>query len=145
MEVLKGIEVAKAINEEIAAEIKRSGIKKKPHLAIIRVGERPDDMAYERGAIKKMEKVGFIYSTFTYSADFSNRVFYFIVKDPYCIFVYLYYLIIFCKACFVYRFIRCGYSETEKHHAKNYNGGYCKRAQKGLSHFLSTQAVAERN
>ena len=29
-----------------------------PHLAIIRVGERPDDCSYERGAVKKMDKVG---------------------------------------------------------------------------------------
>ncbi|MCR4798742.1 MAG: bifunctional 5,10-methylenetetrahydrofolate dehydrogenase/5,10-methenyltetrahydrofolate cyclohydrolase [Lachnospiraceae bacterium] len=75
MGVLKGIEVAKAINEEIAAEMRRRAGGKKPHLAIIRVGEKPDDMAYERGAIKKMEKVGFVYSTFTYPADISNRDF----------------------------------------------------------------------
>ncbi len=74
MTVLKGIEVAKAINEEIAEEMK-GWEKPLPHLAIIRVGEKPDDMAYERGAMKKMEKVGFLVSSYIYKADISNEEF----------------------------------------------------------------------
>ena len=58
METLKGLPVANAINEKIIEEMKDwKGAT--PHLAIVRVGERPDDMSYERGATKKMEKVGF--------------------------------------------------------------------------------------
>ena len=57
MEILKGLPVAQAINEELIKESQEAGIK--PHLAIIRVGERPDDCSYERGATKKMDKVGF--------------------------------------------------------------------------------------
>ena len=57
MEILKGLPVANAINEKLIEEVKT--MEKKPHLAIIRVGERPDDMSYERGATKKMDKVGF--------------------------------------------------------------------------------------
>ncbi len=55
METLKGLPVANAINEKIIEEMKdwKGAI---PHLAIVRVGERPDDMSYERGATKKMEK-----------------------------------------------------------------------------------------
>lgn len=55
METLKGLPVANAINEKIIEEMKdwNGAI---PHLAIVRVGERPDDMSYERGATKKMEK-----------------------------------------------------------------------------------------
>ena len=74
MEVLKGIEVAKKINGDIAEEMTRwEG--RLPHLAIIRVGEKPDDMAYERGAVKKMEKVVFEYSCFHYDESISNEEF----------------------------------------------------------------------
>ncbi len=74
MEVLKGIEVARAINEEIAEQMK-SWEGALPHLAIIRVGENPDDIAYERGAMKKMDKVGFRVSSYIYKEDISNEVF----------------------------------------------------------------------
>ena len=74
MEVLKGIEVAKAINEEIAEKMKGwEGAL--PHLAIIRVGENPDDIAYERGAIKKMDKVGFLVSSYIYKEEISDEEF----------------------------------------------------------------------
>ena len=74
MEVLKGIEVAKAINEEIAEKMKGwEGAL--PHLAIIRVGENPDDIAYERGAVKKMDKVGFLVSSYIYKEEISNEEF----------------------------------------------------------------------
>ncbi len=75
MTVLKGIEVAKAINEEIKNEMTTWGEKPLPKLAIIRVGEKPDDMAYERGAMKKMEKVGFLVSSYIYKEDISNEEF----------------------------------------------------------------------
>ena len=57
--VMKGAEAAKAIKEELTGEVadlKAGGIK--PCLAIIRVGARPDDLAYERGARKRMETSG---------------------------------------------------------------------------------------
>ena len=74
MEVLKGIEVARTINEEIAEEMKNwEGAL--PHLAIVRVGENPDDIAYERGAIKKMDKVGFRVSSYIYKEEISNEEF----------------------------------------------------------------------
>ena len=74
MEVLKGIEVARATNEEIAEQMK-SWEGALPHLAIIRVGDNPDDMAYERGAMKKMDKVGFRVSSYIYKEDISNEDF----------------------------------------------------------------------
>ena len=74
MTVLKGIEVAKAINEEIAEEMKTWN-GSLPHLAIVRVGDKPDDIAYERGAMKKMEKVGFLVSSYIYKEDISNEKF----------------------------------------------------------------------
>ena len=57
--LLKGAEVAKALTEELHAkteELKKNGVE--PCLAILRVGAREDDLAYERGALKRCEKVG---------------------------------------------------------------------------------------
>lgn len=58
-EILKGAPVAAAITEELirrADALKAKGVE--PCLAILRVGERADDLAYERGALKRCEKVG---------------------------------------------------------------------------------------
>lgn len=59
-EILKGNAVAAAINERTHADsdtlIKENGIV--PTLCIIRVGERPDDLSYERGAMKRAAAVG---------------------------------------------------------------------------------------
>lgn len=46
-----------------------------PKLAIIRVGENPDDISYERGAAKKMEKFGLRVQSYTYAADISDGAF----------------------------------------------------------------------
>ena len=57
--LLKGAEVAKALTEglhEKTEELKKNGVE--PCLAILRVGAREDDLAYERGALKRCEKVG---------------------------------------------------------------------------------------
>lgn len=74
MEILKGLPVANAINEKLIEEQKN--LKGElPHLAIIRVGEKPDDCSYERGAKKKMEKIGFRCSSFVFDADIDNDTF----------------------------------------------------------------------
>ena len=52
-ELLKGAPVAKALterNKEVAEELRSKGIT--PTLAIIRLGEKPGDLSYERGALK---------------------------------------------------------------------------------------------
>ncbi len=57
--LLLGKPVADKITEEVKLEVE--GLKKKniiPKLSIIRVGENPSDKAYERGALKRMEKAG---------------------------------------------------------------------------------------
>ena len=56
---LKGAPVAEAINfrsQALLGELLGCGIT--PTLAIVRVGERADDIAYENGAVKRCEKVG---------------------------------------------------------------------------------------
>ncbi|MBR1457610.1 MAG: bifunctional 5,10-methylene-tetrahydrofolate dehydrogenase/5,10-methylene-tetrahydrofolate cyclohydrolase [Oscillospiraceae bacterium] len=58
-ELLKGAPVAAALTAALAERTARlisGGVA--PTLAILRVGERPDDLAYERGAMKRCEKVG---------------------------------------------------------------------------------------
>lgn len=74
MEILKGLTVANAINEKLMEQVK-SIEGPLPHLAIIRVGERPDDCSYERGAVKKMDKVGVRCTTYTFDADIDNDTF----------------------------------------------------------------------
>lgn len=57
--LLRGAETANALTEELrqeTASLKARGIS--PCLAIVRVGEREDDLAYERGAVKRCEKIG---------------------------------------------------------------------------------------
>lgn len=58
-EILKGAPVAKAISQQAAlraAELTGRGIT--PTLAIVRVGERPDDISYEKGAVKRCDSCG---------------------------------------------------------------------------------------
>ena len=58
-ELLKGAPVARALTEELATSCAaRRDPGSVPTLAIVRVGEREDDLSYERGALKRCEKVG---------------------------------------------------------------------------------------
>ena len=55
----KGAPVAAALTEQLsqrAQALIAKGVT--PTLAIVRVGERPEDLSYERGALKRCEKVG---------------------------------------------------------------------------------------
>ncbi len=54
-----GLPVANAITEGLLPRVAALGKKGvTPTLAIVRVGERPDDLSYERGATKRAQKVG---------------------------------------------------------------------------------------
>ncbi|MCL1805633.1 MAG: bifunctional 5,10-methylenetetrahydrofolate dehydrogenase/5,10-methenyltetrahydrofolate cyclohydrolase [Clostridiales bacterium] len=58
-ELLKGAPVVEAINAKIIADVavlKEKGVS--PTLAILRVGERPDDISYEKTATKRCDTVG---------------------------------------------------------------------------------------
>ncbi len=58
-ELLRGAPVAARITEELSLRVdalKARGAR--PRLALVRVGEREDDLAYERGAVKRAGKVG---------------------------------------------------------------------------------------
>lgn len=57
--LLKGQPVAQALTEGLArrvAALREAGVT--PTLAIVRVGQREDDLAYERGALKRCETAG---------------------------------------------------------------------------------------
>ena len=58
-ELWKGAPAAAALTEALiprAQSLRERGVI--PTLAIVRVGERPEDLSYERGAVKRCEKVG---------------------------------------------------------------------------------------
>jgi methylenetetrahydrofolate dehydrogenase (NADP+)/methenyltetrahydrofolate cyclohydrolase len=57
--MMKGSEVVAAMKEELLRAVEKlvqKGVV--PQLDIVRVGVRPDDLAYERGAMKRMEGAG---------------------------------------------------------------------------------------
>jgi methylenetetrahydrofolate dehydrogenase (NADP+)/methenyltetrahydrofolate cyclohydrolase len=58
-QLLKGGPAATALNEKTtarAAALREKGVA--PTLAILRVGQRPDDISYEKGAMKRCDAVG---------------------------------------------------------------------------------------
>lgn len=66
-ELLKGKAVADALTEkniETAERLRAAGVE--PVLAIVRIGENPSDMSYERGAMKRAEKTGVTVKQFIY-------------------------------------------------------------------------------
>ena len=74
--LIKGKPVADKIKEKLkkeVAELKEKGIT--PKLAIIRVGDDPGDMAYERGAIKTMVSVNIETDVRVLSKDISQDEF----------------------------------------------------------------------
>ena len=74
MITLKGAEVSARIKEQVAEDLKKLD-GKIPALAIVRVGEKPDDMSYERGAKKKMDSFGLQAESFVFPEDISDEDF----------------------------------------------------------------------
>lgn len=77
MIALKGAAVSAKIQQDLETELQE--MKKKnqnvPKLAIVRVGERPDDLSYERGALKRMEKLGLLAQVYAFPQEISNGEF----------------------------------------------------------------------
>lgn len=72
----KGKPVADKITEEVKKETEQ--FKKKnvfPKLKIVRVGEREDDLSYERAAVKRMESCGIECEVLTLPSDISQNDF----------------------------------------------------------------------
>jgi methylenetetrahydrofolate dehydrogenase (NADP+)/methenyltetrahydrofolate cyclohydrolase len=68
--LLEGKQVADAMSAKQKQDVeylKARGVA--PVLAVLRVGERPDDVAYERGAVKRCESVGIAIKRFVLPKD----------------------------------------------------------------------------
>lgn len=73
-ELLKGKAVADSLTEKNKAkaeELKKAGIV--PTLGIIRLGENPSDLSYERGALKRAEQTGVEVRKFVYESDITQE------------------------------------------------------------------------
>ena len=73
-ELLKGGPVAKAIterNKQAVSELQSKGIT--PTLAIVRLGEKPGDLAYERGALKRAVKTGVQVKQFVFPEEMTEE------------------------------------------------------------------------
>ncbi len=73
-ELLKGLAVSNKIKEDLMPEIKalkEQGIR--PCLAILRIGERADDLAYERGIEKSFSKPGIGIKKFLLEEEVSQK------------------------------------------------------------------------
>lgn len=69
-DILRGRPVADAMHDELALRVdalKAVGIT--PTLAIVRVGERDDDLSYERGATKRCDRLGLAMKKFVLPAS----------------------------------------------------------------------------
>ena len=74
MVVLKGAEVTAKIKAQVE-EALAGWQGEAPKLAIVRVGERPDDVSYERGAVKRMGNFGLRVESFVFAQDISDAEF----------------------------------------------------------------------
>ncbi len=74
MEALKGAFISGKIKEQVQNMLEGlSGYV--PTLAIVRVGEKPDDVSYERGAIKKMDAFGLKVRSYAFDENISDADF----------------------------------------------------------------------
>lgn len=74
MIALKGKEISENIKQQVKEELEKlHGYV--PTLAIVRVGEKPDDISYERGAIKKAESFGLSARSYVFAESVSEAEF----------------------------------------------------------------------
>ena len=76
-QILKGAEVTAALNERMIAqvsELREEGVT--PTLAILRVGERHEDISYETGVMKRCDKIGVAVQNVILPADVESGIFF---------------------------------------------------------------------
>lgn len=76
---LRGKKVSDGIKEYVSKELETLSFV--PKLAIVRVGENPDDMSYERGATKKLKSFGLDVASYVFPQDISDEEFKKAFKD----------------------------------------------------------------
>ena len=75
MITLKGAEVSAKIKEQVLAMNEKLG-GYVPTAAIVRIGERPDDLSYEKNVMKRIAAYGMEAKSFAYPADISEEEFF---------------------------------------------------------------------
>ncbi len=78
MITLRGADVSEKLKAQVQEELNSLG--RIPRLAIVRVGESPDDISYEKGAVKKMASFGLEAVKYTFPEDISDQEF----KEVFC-------------------------------------------------------------
>ena len=74
-QLLKGAPVAAAISEDLKERCRLlAGKGITPTVAILRVGERPDDLSYERAALKRLDGIGIAVRQFILPADCTEEL-----------------------------------------------------------------------
>ena len=74
-ELLKGADVVAALGDQMTKDIEElKGRGVVPTLAVLRVGERPDDISYEKGATKRCETVGVAVKSIVLPEDVTQGV-----------------------------------------------------------------------
>lgn len=76
---LRGKKVSDGSKEYVSKELETLTFV--PKLAIVRVGENPDDMSYERGATKKLKSFGLDVASYVFPQDISDEDFKKAFKD----------------------------------------------------------------
>lgn len=76
---LRGKKVSDGIKEYVSKELETLSFV--PNLAIVRVGENPDDMSYERSATKKLKSFGLDVASYVFPQDISDEDFKKAFKD----------------------------------------------------------------
>lgn len=76
---LRGKKVSDGIKEYVSKELETLSFV--PKIAIVRVGENPDDMSYERGATKKLKSFGLDVASYVFPQDISDEDFKKAFKD----------------------------------------------------------------
>ena len=74
MQELRGMPVVKQIAADAALqveELKKKGVE--PKLAVVRVGEREDDLSYERGLLKRFDAVGAVVESVVFPLDVTQE------------------------------------------------------------------------
>ena len=75
MITLKGAEVSAKIKEQVLAMNGKLG-GYVPTAAIVRIGERPDDLSYERNVMKRIAAYGMETKSYVYPADITEEEFF---------------------------------------------------------------------
>ncbi|SHJ06589.1 bifunctional 5,10-methylenetetrahydrofolate dehydrogenase/5,10-methenyltetrahydrofolate cyclohydrolase [Parasporobacterium paucivorans] len=74
MTIVKGVEVAEGLKQQMMKDIESLG-DVKPTLGIVRIGAKPGDLSYEKGVRKTAESVGLEVKTFELPEDIAQEEF----------------------------------------------------------------------